>query len=30
MPNPDEGFLEIYEDMEGVLLVLEIFVTEDS
>ena len=30
MPNPVEGFLEVYEDMVEVLLVLEIFLTEDS
>ena len=30
MPNPVEGFLELYEDMVDVLLVLEIFLTEDS
>ena len=29
MPNPAEG-LEVYEDMVEVLLVLEIFLTEDS
>ena len=29
MPNPDEGFLEVYEDMVEVLMVLEIFLTED-
>ena len=27
MPNPDEGLLEVYEDMVEVLLVLEIFLT---
>ena len=30
MPNPAEGFLEFYEDMVEVLLVLEIFLIEDS
>ena len=30
MPNPVEGLLEVYEDMVEVLLVLEIFLTEDS
>ena len=30
MPNPVEGFPEVYEDMVDVLLVLEIFLTEDS
>ena len=30
MPNPVEGPLEVYEDMVDVLLVLEIFLTEDS
>ena len=30
MPNPAEGLLEVYEDMVEVLLVLEIFLTEDS
>ena len=29
-PNPVEGLLEVFEDMEEVLLVLEIFLTEDS
>ena len=29
MPNPVEGLLEVYEDMVEVLLVLEIFLTED-
>ena len=29
MPNPVEGFLEIYEDMVEVLLVMEIFLTKD-
>ena len=30
MPNPVEGLFEVYEDMVEVLLVLEIFLTEDS
>ena len=30
MPNPVEGLLEVYEDMVEVLLVLEIFLREDS
>ena len=30
MPNPVEGLLEVYENMIEVLLVLEIFLTEDS
>ena len=30
MPNPVEGLFEGYEDMVEVLLVLEIFITEDS
>ena len=30
MPNPVEGLLQVYEDMVGVLLVLEVFLTEDS
>ena len=30
MPNPVEGLLEVFEDMVEVLLVLEIFLTEDS
>ena len=30
MPNPDEGLLKVYEDMVEVLLVLKIFLTEDS
>ena len=30
MPNPVEGLLEVYEDMVEVLLVLELFFTEDS
>ena len=30
MPNPVEGLLEVYEDMLAGLLVLEIFLTEDS
>ena len=29
MPNPVEGLLEVYEDMVDVLLVLEIFLTQD-
>ena len=29
MPNSVEGLLEVYEDMVEVLLVLEIFLTED-
>ena len=29
LPNPVEGLLEIYEDMVEVLLVLEIFLTEN-
>ena len=29
MPNPVKGLLEVYEDMVEVLLVLEIFLTED-
>ena len=29
MPNPIEGLLEVYEDMVEVLLVLEIFLTEN-
>ena len=29
MPNPVEGLLDVYEDMVEVLLVLEIFLTED-
>ena len=29
MPNPVEGLLEVFEDMVEVLLVLEIFLTED-
>ena len=29
MPNPVEGLLEVYEDMVEVLLVLEIFLTEN-
>ena len=29
MPNPAEGLVEVYEDMVEVLLVLEIFLTED-
>ena len=30
MPNPVKGLPEVYEDMVEVLLVLEIFLTEDS
>ena len=30
MPNHVEGLLEVYEDMVEVLLVPEIFLTEDS
>ena len=30
MPNPVEGLLEVYDDMVEVVLVLEIFLTEDS
>ena len=30
MPNPVEGLLEVYEDMAEVLLVLEIFLTENA
>ena len=30
MPNPVKGLLEVYEDMVEVLLVREIFLTEDS
>ena len=30
MPNPVEGLLKVYEDMVEDLLVLEIFLTEDS
>ena len=30
MLTPVEGFLEIYEDTEEVLLVLEMFLTKDS
>ena len=30
MPGPVEGLLKVYEDMVEVLLVLEIFPTEDS
>ena len=30
MQNPVEGFLEVNEDMVEVLLVLEIFLTENS
>ena len=30
MPDPVKGFLEVYEDMVEVLLVLKIVLTEDS
>ena len=30
MPNPVEGLLEVYEDMEQVLLVVEIFLTQNA
>ena len=30
MPNPVEGLHEVYEDMVEAVLVLEIFLTEDS
>ena len=30
MPNPVEGLLEVYEDMAEVLLVLEIFLTQNA
>ena len=30
MPDPVEGLLEVYEDMVEVLLVLEIFLTENA
>ena len=30
MPNPVEGLLEVYEDMVEVLLVLEIFLTDNA
>ena len=30
MPSPVEGLLEVYEDKVEVLLVLKIFLTEDS
>ena len=30
MPNPVKGLLEVYEDMVEVLLVLEIFLTENA
>ena len=30
MPHPNEGLLEVYADMAEVLLVLEIFLTQDS
>ena len=29
MPNPDKGLLEVYEDTAEILLVLEIFLTEN-
>ena len=29
MPNPVEGLVEVYEDIVEVLLVLEVFLTED-
>ena len=29
MPNPVEGFLDVYEDMVEVFLVLKIFLTKD-
>ena len=29
MPNPVEGFLEAYKDVVEIVLVLEIFLTED-
>ena len=29
MPNPVEGLLEVYEDMVEILLVLEIFLTDE-
>ena len=29
MPDPDEGILDAYGEMVKVLLVLEIFITED-
>ena len=30
MPNPVEGLFEVYEDMVEILLVLEIFITENA
>ena len=30
MPNPVEGLLEVYEDVVEVLLVLELFLTENA
>ena len=30
MPNPVKGLLEVYEDMVEVLLMLEIFLTENA
>ena len=30
IPSPVEGLLEVYEDMVEILLVLDIFLTEDS
>ena len=30
MPNPVEGLLAVYEDMVDVVLVMEVFLTEDS
>ena len=30
MPNPVEGLLEVYEDMVELLLVLEIFLTQNA
>ena len=30
MPNPVEGHLEVYEDMVEVLLVLELFLTQNG
>ena len=30
MPNPVEGLLEVYADMVDVLLVLEVFLTENA
>ena len=30
MPNPVKGLLEVYEDMIEALLVVQIFLTEDS